>query len=774
MIYSNEVTGQQKGIRKVAKDKILLIEPNSADVKLIHFFLKKTDLSACEIVQAKSLETALDQLDSGEHFAAVLFNIFLPDSHGMATYELLSSRFPNNSFIVLADPATQKTGKQIVSSGAQDVLVKGNFDAESLAKTIRYALDRNNILKRLEAIQQIALIGNWEYSIAAKNFSASEEVYRIFGFPSNNASFNWEDFQDIHHPFHIFNLIHDEVEEKGEVKKDLKIQLPDGSSKFISVQCHLNRSVSGHYKVVGMLQDITEKKMAEENITTSQERYQDIFHQSKDAIFICTFEGKFVDFNQATLDLFGYTAEELTNLENPQSVYYPKERIYEFVLKIKLTKSVKDFPIKVVNKRGEIRQCLLSANVLITEDLFGYTCIVRDITERIQAEKLRKSRDLARQSAEMKEQFIASISHEMRTPMNAILGMSNLLSDMNLQEEESKLVSSIKQSSELLLGIVNDILDISAIQNQKVKFENKDFDLFELLDNLVNVMQYKAQEKDLYFEVVIGDEIPQLLRGDKLRLNQVLYNLVGNAIKFTETGYVKIFVKKLYDIPDGVQLQFLVEDTGIGIPEEKLEAIFESFTRIKYKNRLYEGTGLGLSICKNLVEQQGGKIGVTSQLGQGSRFFFDLIFEIGEEIIANESTEQVYTIDDNATFNLLLVEDHKLNQLVAKKTLCRKWKNINLVIAEHGKQAIEFLEEKPFDIILLDIQMPVMDGYETAKYIREKMPAAIANLPILAMTAHAHIARDESFKLYGMDDYVLKPFEPEALFSKIAKYLRQP
>ncbi|MEK7256848.1 MAG: ATP-binding protein, partial [Bacteroidota bacterium] len=389
-----------------------------------------------------------------------------------------------------------------------------------------------------------------------------------------------------------------------------------------------------------------------------------------------------------------------------------------------------------------------------------------------QAENLRKARDLARQSAQMKEQFVASISHEMRTPMNAILGMSNLLLQTGLDHEQLNLVKSIHQSSEILLGVVNDILEISAIQNGKIAFENQPFDLHELLSNLVNVMQYKAQEKDLYLETILAEDVPRFIRGAKLRLNQVLYNLVGNAIKFTDEGFVKIHVRKLHDIlADSVQIQFLVEDTGIGIPEDKIEAVFETFTRIRQKDRLFEGTGLGLSISKNLVELQGGKIGATSQPGKGSRFFFDLIFDIAQDEQIQLPPKEIFELPGDATFSLLLVEDHKMNQLVARKTLEKKWKNLRLTVAENGQQAIEVLQNQDFDLVLMDIQMPVMDGYEATAFIRNHFPPEKARMPILAMTAHAHVSKDEKFKEYGMDDYVLKPFEPEDLFFKIAKYV---
>ena len=489
----------------------------------------------------------------------------------------------------------------------------------------------------------------------------------------------------------------------------------------------------------------------------------------------CTLDGKFIDFNQSTINLFGFSREELLALDDAHTLYQPVERKNEFLLKLKNQKSVKDFDIKIVNKKDEERECMLTANITVTDDYIGYNCILRDVTEQRQAENLRKARDLARQSAQMKEQFVASISHEMRTPMNAILGMSNLLLQMDIEDESLNLVKSIKHSSEILLGVVNDILEVSEIQNGKVVFENEPFDLHEVMDNLVNVMQYKAQEKDLYLEVIMDEGIPRYISGDKLRLNQVLYNLVGNAIKFTDEGFVKVYIKKLYDIIDSVQLKFVVEDTGIGIPEDKIEAIFETFTRIRQKDRIFEGTGLGLSICKNLVQLQGGKIGATSTIGKGSVFFFDLIFETTEkpEDLPTKIHDDTPTLTDDASFSLLLVEDHKMNQLVARKTLERKWENIQLTIAENGQIAVDLLREQDFDLVLMDIQMPVMDGYQATKFIREQFPPEKAKMPILAMTAHAHISKDEKFKEYGMDDYVLKPFDPEDLFQKIAKYIKR-
>lgn len=650
------------------KERILLIEDNPADARLIEILLEDTDLADCEVVTTPTFTEAYDLLVAGEKFEVILLDLYLPDSHKFEALEKLKAKFPNCNVIMMTGLNDKSIGLQAVKAGAQDFLVKGAVDSDILAKTLRYAIERGKVIRRLEDTQRHAL-------------------------------------------------------------------------------------------------------RTEIEMTKSQKRYREIFTQSKDAIYISTLDGELVDFNQSTETLFGCSRDCLKELDL-HSLYLSEEDKDRFLVKLIETSDIKDYRIDVLRKNGEIRNCLLTANTFSTEDFSGYNCIVRDITETIQADQLRKARDLAAQSAKMKEQFIASVSHEMRTPMNAIFGMSNILDQTDLDNEQEKLVSSIKQSSEILLGIVNDILEISSIQNQKITFEPEAFMLKELMDNLVNVMQYKAQEKDLYFQVFLDPNIPEVLHCDKLRLNQVLLNLVGNAIKFTEEGFVKIYVDKLADIGEQVHLKFIVEDSGIGIPKDKADAVFETFTRIRNKNKLYEGTGLGLSICKNIVEQQGGNIAVTSELGQGSKFFFDLKIGVGQEIdIRRDSQIEEIPFDDTTAFDLLLVEDHKMNQLVAKKTLNKKYKNINLVIADNGQIAVDILKKQTFDLILMDIQMPVMDGYEATEYIRKQMRLEVANLPILAMTAHAHIAKDESYKAYGMNDYVLKPFRPEELFSKVAKYL---
>lgn len=755
-------------------NKILLIEDNPGDARLVELLLAESDLLNCKITNKTTLEDSIAALESEEDYAAVLLDLTLPDSSGFGTLEQLLERFPDENVIVLTGLSDKKLGVKAVKAGAQDFLIKGAFDADLLAKSLRYSIERSGVLKRLEETQRLSRIGNWEYNPDTKYFSASDEVYKIFGQVAQKSPLPIDDLKSAELAFQVFDEIHSETLSQKEVKKDIEIQFSNGETRYIYIQSRTNTNTESKLVINGIIQDITERKQAEQELVKSRERYQDVFNKSKDVIYICTLDGQLIDFNPATTDLFGYSREELKSFEDIHVLYESAEFRTSFLQLVKSKEAVKDFELEVVCKNGERKSCLITATILETPDFVGYNAIVRDITETKRAEEMRKARDLAEESSQMKEQFIASISHEMRTPMNAILGMSNLLNQTVLNEEQSNYISSVKQSSEILLGIINDILEISTLQNGKILFEDKNFNLYEVLSNMVNVMQYKINEKDLGFKLNIEPEVPKFIIGDKLRLNQILYNLVGNAVKFTDTGFVKVTVKKLQEKLETVHLRFEVEDSGIGIPKDKLEAIFETFTRIRQKERLYEGTGLGLSIAKNLVTQQGGRIDVESEFGKGSLFYFDLVFRKGQmSNIGEPSTPSVYNseINPDLAINLLLVEDHKMNQLVACKTLEKKWGNIKIVIANNGQEAIDILKEQAnFDIILMDIQMPILDGYETTHYIRNEMPAEIAQIPILAMTAHAHIAKDEKFKEYSFNDFVLKPFEPQQLFEKITHY----
>jgi CheY-like chemotaxis protein len=382
---------------------------------------------------------------------------------------------------------------------------------------------------------------------------------------------------------------------------------------------------------------------------------------------------------------------------------------------------------------------------------------------------LMKAKQQVEEALRIKDQFLANMSHEIRTPMNAVLGFTNLLLKSEMSPEQKQYINAIKVSGENLIIIINDILDFSKIESGKVVFEKTKFNLSQVISSLVELMLPKSTEKNIKLSSSIDTRISDYLVGDPTRLTQILINLVGNAIKFTAKGSVKITVNLVEEKQKSTILRFSVADTGIGIPQNQLSSIFESFTQATNDTtRKYGGTGLGLTITKQLIELQGGKIWVESEVDKGSVFLFQLEFEksVSSDFKTNGSsnngTEIVHNIEG---LNILLVEDNSLNQILAKKVLTDwKW---NVEVADNGLIAIDKVEKNNYDVILMDIQMPEMDGYAATRHIREKLPSPKNNIPIIAMTAHAMTGEAEKCFNAGMNDYISKPFDQNKLYSKI-------
>ncbi len=390
---------------------------------------------------------------------------------------------------------------------------------------------------------------------------------------------------------------------------------------------------------------------------------------------------------------------------------------------------------------------------------------------------LKKAKEYAEYSLKVKEEFLATMSHEIRTPMNAIMGMSNLMLDTKTNNLQKKYLDNIRFSSENLLVIINDILDFSKIEAGKVIFEEKEFNLHKLLKRYKETLEFSLRDKKLDFFVKIDEDVPEYILGDQVRLNQIILNISGNAIKFTKFGGIGIVAKMLKENEKFIYIKFAIIDTGIGIKKDKLKTIFSSFSQASSSTtRKYGGTGLGLTISKKLVELQDGKIAVESEFGKGSIFSFSIKFQkISEErklIVNNNSKENLFDFYKNLLeknelnkIKVLLVEDNKINQLLAK-TILRKHK-IDTEIADDGKAALDIFHKKNYDLILMDLHMPKLDGYDTTEYIRKNFDENKKNIPIIALTAAAVKAEvDRCFEI-GMTDFISKPFKPKELVEKI-------
>ncbi|MGL1887043.1 MAG: response regulator [Reichenbachiella sp.] len=382
--------------------------------------------------------------------------------------------------------------------------------------------------------------------------------------------------------------------------------------------------------------------------------------------------------------------------------------------------------------------------------------------------KIELAKETAEAAARSQSDFLSMISHEIRTPLNAVIGLTNYLISDEPKKDHVDDLKTLKFSAEHLHVLINDVLDYSKLDAGKIEFEYIDTDIIEVCSNIVKGQEPKAREKGVYLNFLHDEEIPKFIVCDSLRMSQILTNLVGNAIKFTNKGGVTLSLSKVMLTKKRVSIKFIVEDSGIGIPKNKQSTIFESFSQASTSTtREFGGTGLGLSITKRILDLQNTKINVFSIEGQGSRFYFTQTFQISDkqerviETISNQTSHEL------SGKRILLVEDNPINVMVAKKFLSR-WK-IEVEVAENGQEGVEQIANNDYDLVLMDLQMPIMDGYSAAKMMRQNGVKA----PILALTASVMLDVGDKVYKCGMNDFITKPFDPNDLYNKIRIHIEE-
>ncbi len=575
----------------------------------------------------------------------------------------------------------------------------------------------------------------------------------------------------------IFNAWPDmlSLEHTDSIKKEITFQKEEIDKYFDLLISPVKTKKSSFTGKLIVMRDITERKKSEEILKESEERFRlmvDIMPLP--LVMIRMSDNTVIYINQKASELFGIEKSPAPVKRSTDYYVNPQDRM-SIINEIQREGYVRHREVKFKNEMGEHFWAILSAVTTEFNKEKVFFAGLSDITERKAfEEQLHKAKEEAESANKTKSIFLANMSHEIRTPLTGITGMLNLLSETPLTEEQKDYVNTARKSSETLLYIINDILDFSRIEAGKMEMENISFDLDSVIKDVTDITFFKGKEKGLDCRYNISPQVPLFLKGDPVRVKQILFNITGNAVKFTSKGQILLEVNKEKEDEEKVKIYFSVKDTGPGIAEEKQHLLFKSFSQLD-SSRTPGGTGLGLAISKNLCEMMGGKIGVESKEGEGSEFRFTLEFEKDrerKEKINNEGLEKVSIKEcEKKSYKILLAEDNIVNQKVIASIL--KKKNYTYVdTVSNGYEAIEFLQNTDYDLVLMDCQMPGLDGYETTKLIRSEESSVInRNIPVIAMTAGAMKGDREKCLQSGMNDYMTKPVNIDLLIETIEKWI---
>lgn len=530
--------------------------------------------------------------------------------------------------------------------------------------------------------------------------------------------------------------------------------------------------VGGQTQLISLIEDITAWKKSNMLLGENEEKWRFVINNMELGLMEVDLEGRATKIYDKFCEITGYSEEDLLG-KIPLDVLVQDEKNKQIFLEnlaIREAGSPSSYELEIVKKNGETAWLLVSGAPLKDDkqNMVGSIGIHMDISVRKKMlRELEEAKLIAEESSKAKENFLANMSHEIRTPMNAVIGMTRLLKESNNQEDKVKYLEAIETSSQNLLVLINDVLDISKIEANKLQIDSIPFDLKKVIKDIELLLSFKAEESGNLFSFELDESIYTSLIGDAIRLSQILTNLISNAIKFTDNGTVMCKVTLVKEEEQEVRLKFCVVDNGKGISADKLDKIFESFSQEDQTiSRKYGGTGLGLAITKSLVELQGGTISVTSDRVNGTKFSFEIDYTKNfEETREEQEVQKGISLQKVEKAKVLLVEDHEINKLLAE-TLLTSWK-MEVTHAYNGQEALDLLEENNYDIVLMDVQMPVMDGFTATRILRERN----ITTPVIALTANAIKGDEKKCLDAGMDGYVSKPIDASLLFNKIVTHL---
>ncbi len=558
-------------------------------------------------------------------------------------------------------------------------------------------------------------------------------------------------------------------------KLQFEINLKDEQDHVIWKEIHLNPIYTGSNKiseVSGIAQDITQKKYSELALLQSEEKFRNIFESFQDLYFRCNLYGSLLMVSPSIYDLMGYqTIEVLGKHIDDYYLYNPRAK--KILGELKAKKNLKNVEISIVKKNGEVRQCICNIRMVQNNKNEPYEIegVVRDITQlKITNQQLINANDIAENSLRVKEQFLANMSHEIRTPMNGIIGMIDLLDEPELNASQKKYIETLKKSSAILMDILNDILDLAKIEAGRMELKKSTFSLPYIVDKVHALFTPVASTNKVNLHYHINKALPSYIKTDETKLIQVISNLVSNSLKFTEKGgSIDIGFELIEEINKEAIIRVDVRDSGIGISKENQKLLFKSFEQLDTSTtKSYAGTGLGLAISKQLVTLLGGQIGVFSNPGLGSTFWFTFKASFPKQPIKQDQTQKKISknrLSQAPLLNkkVLVVDDNSINREVASEILKKAGCQVQLAVS--GEESIEQVKAHSFDVVLMDIQMPGMDGIKASQEIRNLNLAVTPK--IIAMTAYAMKEDRERFLKMGMDDYLAKPIRAITLIEKV-------
>ncbi|MFC7679415.1 PAS domain S-box protein [Paenibacillus sp. GCM10028914] len=685
----------------------------------------------------------------------------------------IDNMFGLNNCNIINDEIEQrficKDGSEMVASLYLS-LVRDDSD-----EPLYYISNIINITKRkrnediLNEAERIAAIGSWEWDVKLKQIKLSDQVYRICKIDPDKLDLS---------AFNIFDFVAES--DRAELERALRRALTAGSFNYQYRLLHDDNTIQYFHlkgivsynengkpeKMIGTIQDITERIEMELKLQETVERYTSLKKYNHDAVISLDLNGNIVHGNMMAEKLTGFSIQEMAGMS---LTHFVGVHNLNKIIKNSLNDMPKDNYINYFKHRdGHLIEVMTTiAPIIINSENVGFYVIAKDITEQ---KKLLIAKEAAESTNRAKSAFLAMMSHEIRTPMNGVIGMTDLLMDSpGLDDEQKEYVQIIRKSGESLLSIINDILDFSKIESGKTVLAHEPFRLEEVVGEILDLLNPKAVQKKLDMVCTVAPEIPKVLIGDAGRLKQVLINLIGNALKFTFSGGVNIRVEEGESFNNRVQLKFTIQDTGIGIPEEKASGLFQPFYQLDhFMTRKHEGTGLGLAISRKLVELMDGQVWLEPSTKPGATFKFTVMFDRAKEDMQYTDTTCGVSIPDRRkNLRILVGEDNETNQVVILKMLEKDGHQVD--IASSGMEVLEKVQYNHYDLIFMDVQMPEVNGLEATKAIKKMFPSDEAPV-IVAVTANALKGDREHCIAAGMDEYISKPIKRAMLVDVIDQF----